>query len=119
MLKVRLVVWSGSEQHNARIIAVRRCQADQRLAERVKEWRQALELALIKNVGECARKHQTVFQGIPSPCRALRAVSEHPPLSIRRPHEVSGIEEQIVVLRHPHVMTGSEETGVREDQFRG
>src|SRR5262244_3573162 len=98
MLKVRLVVGPRSEQHNARIIAVRRRQADQRLAERVKEWRQALDLALVEDVGQRARKYQTVFQGIPGPCRALRAVREDPPLAIRCTHEVSGIEVQIMVL---------------------
>src|SRR5215467_1057748 len=119
MLKVRLVVGARREQDNARVIAVRWGQADQRLAERVKEWRQALDLALVENIGQRARQHQAVLQGISSPRRALRAVSEDPPLAIRRTHEVRGIEMQVMILRHPHVMTGSEETGMCKDQFSG
>ncbi len=93
-------------------------QAAQGLTQGVKKRCQALHLGLVEHVGQGTRQDETIFQGIPGSGRALRAVSEHPPLAIGCSGQVGSVEVEIVLLRHRYVVTGAEEAGVSEDEFR-
>src|SRR5215471_2851020 len=118
MLKVGRMVWPRCEQHDTRLVVMMRRQAAQGLAQGIKKRCQALHLGLVEHVGQSARHNEAIFQGIPGSGRALCAVSEHPPLAIGGPGQVSSVEVEIVLLRYRYVVTGAEETGVSEDEFR-
>ena len=111
VLEVGLVVRPGREQHDARP-AGRRRELDQRVAERLEEAGEPLDVEVAERLGQDARHHDPVLERIARARRRLRAVADHPPLPVRRAREVGGEGVQIAVARHAHAVTRPQEVRI-------
>ena len=118
MLEVGLVIRSGSQQHDARVIAVAQRHVVQRLPQGCKIRCQPLHLAVAQHLGQDARQHLAILQRVTGPRRALGAVGQHPPLSVRRACQIGGVDVQIAVVGYGQTVAGPQKAGVREHQFR-
>src|SRR5262245_59078597 len=106
MFEIRIAFFRARrQQHNARIVAMTWCQAAQRLVKGIKERLQMPNLAVTKDIRQGARQDEAVFYRITSPCRTLRAVGHHPPLSIGSPDKIHGMQVEITVIGHAYAMT--------------
>ena len=118
VLEVGFVIRSGGQQHDARVVAVARCHVVQRLPQGGKVRRQPLHLAVAQHLGQDARQHLAILQRIAGPGRALGAVGQHPPTTVRRARQVGGVDVQVAVVGHRQAVARPQKAGVREHQFR-
>src|SRR6188768_967319 len=100
VLEVGLVERTGREQHHARRVARRARQRRQCVALRPEERRQPLDLAVAKRLGEAPRQHDAIFERISGTRWRLRAIGEHPPLTVGRARKVYGMEMEMNTARH-------------------
>ncbi len=117
MLEVGLVVGSGSEQHDARVLAMARHETAQGLAIDLEETREPADLGGAKNVAEHARRDQPVFQRVARTGRRLRAIRQHPPSAVGRTRDVGRVGMKINFARYGNINAGAQKTFVAEDEF--
>ena len=118
MLEVGLVIRSGGQQHDARVVAMACRHVVQRLPQGRKVRRQPLHPAVAQHLGQDARQHLAVLQRVAGPRRALGAVGQHPPLAVRGARQVGGIDVQVAVIGHRQAVAGPQKAGMREHQLR-
>ncbi len=74
---------------------------DQRVTEAAEEAREAMDMHLAIDVGQRARRSDTVFQGKTGARRRLRPVAEHPPAAIRTTRHFESAKMQEVAISGP------------------
>ena len=89
VLEVGFIERPGSQQHPARMVAaVRRRQGHQAVAIGAKECAEPLHVTVAEGLRQAPRQHDSVFQRVAGAGRRLCAVSDDPPLTVRRSGDV-------------------------------
>ena len=88
MLEVGLVVRSGGEEDNARIVACRGRKAQQGVTKGTEKRSEPLDLELAEQVRKGLRHNDAVLERITRAGGCLRAVGNYPPFAIRATRKV-------------------------------
>ena len=69
-----------------------------------------------EQIGERAGKNDSILKGVSGSRRSLRAVRQHPPLSIGRACQIYGKVVQINAARYRNAMAGTQERRIGKDE---
>ena len=117
VLEVGFVERPGSQQHHARMIAPARWrQGHQSVAIGPEECAEPLHATVAEGLRQAARQHDSILQRVAGAGRRLCAVSDHPPLTIRRSGHVHREQVHVQVVRYADAVTRPEKRRVREHQ---
>ena len=89
----------------------------ERFPQVTEERRQPMNPTILERFGQRSREHDPVYEGVPGPRRSLGEVAEYSPLPISRPAEVGGGQVQVPAAGQGQPVAGSQEAGVRVDEF--
>ena len=118
VLEVGFVVRARREQHDLRRSVATRRPAQQRVAQRGEERREALHMQLAKHLRKDARDDEPVLERVAGTRRRLRAIARDPPVPVGRAREVGGVVQQVHAARRTNALHLMQITAVAEHHRR-
>ena len=116
LFKIGFVVRPRREQHDARIVRIRRRELRERFLHLAKKSGQPVHLAIAKRLRQGARRDQPVRQRVAGAGGNLRAVGSHPPASVRRTRQVGGVKNQKFSVLRPDAVAGAQKIRLAKNQ---
>src|SRR5258706_8219711 len=118
MFKIRFIERAGREQHNIWTIRLAGSHPPQCVALRAEKCGKSLDLALPKFYWKDSRDDHSVFQRVAATGRRLAAITEDPPLPVRRTGQVCRRQMQVDIVGNRQPVAWPQKAGVCVNEGR-